>query len=230
VSLTQTNFPQIDPPRRDISARRPSRHAEHPANARLTAPPIISPHSAAASVTAVQPLSSVVADRPANETELLGLSASAPLRETTIPLPQSLPLPASARSDMSRHIAMQIAAAASDSAARPVELRLNPEELGRVRLSLMPNDGTMTVSIIAERSETLDLMRRHINLLAEEFRDIGYTDIQFAFGSSEQGDADSQTPTGGGAENTARHPEEPVARTEPAGTPQMSADALDLRF
>jgi hypothetical protein len=88
----------------------------------------------------------------------------------------------------------------------------------------------MTVSIIAERSETLDLMRRHINLLAEEFRDIGYTDIQFAFGSSEQGDADSQTPTGGSAENTARHPEEPVARTEPTGTPQMSADALDLRF
>ena len=42
---------------------------------------------------------------------------------------------------------------------RPVELTLNPEELGRVRMTLATHDAGITVTIVAERADTLDLMR-----------------------------------------------------------------------
>lgn len=73
---------------------------------------------------------------------------------------------------------------------RPVELALNPEELGRVRLSISAAESGITVSVLAERPETLDLMRRHIDQLAREFQALGYTNINFAFneGQSEHGE------------------------------------------
>jgi len=42
-------------------------------------------------------------------------------------------------------------------------------------------DTGISVLITAERPETLDLMRRHIDQLAEEFRSLGYEDIGFEF-------------------------------------------------
>lgn len=75
---------------------------------------------------------------------------------------------------------------------RPVELSLNPEELGRVRLSISAAESGITVHVLAERPETLDLMRRHIDQLAREFQALGYDSINFAFneGQSEQGTTD----------------------------------------
>ncbi len=39
---------------------------------------------------------------------------------------------------------------------------------------------------IADRPETLELMRRHIDILAQEFRDIGYGSAEFSFGQGGQ--------------------------------------------
>jgi flagellar hook-length control protein FliK len=50
-----------------------------------------------------------------------------------------------------------------------LEVALDPPELGRVRLSLVEVAGAMTLSITAERPETVELMRRHLDLLAQEF-------------------------------------------------------------
>jgi len=46
-------------------------------------------------------------------------------------------------------------------------------------------DTGISVLITAERPETLDLMRRHIDQLAEEFRNLGYEDIGFEFTGSD---------------------------------------------
>jgi flagellar hook-length control protein FliK len=74
--------------------------------------------------------------------------------------------------DLPPQAARQIAVALADVSRDPggaVEVALDPPELGRVRLSLVEVNGAMTLSIIAERPETADLMRRHLALLAEEF-------------------------------------------------------------
>lgn len=90
-------------------------------------------------------------------------------------------------------VAQQITTAIIQSAGRTTEISLNPEELGRVRISLTPADTGMTVTITSERLETADLMRRNIELLAREFADLGYENLSFNFeNSSEGGTGDGQ--------------------------------------
>jgi len=82
-------------------------------------------------------------------------------------------------------IARQIAEALQKLPDRPVEISLNPKELGRVRMNISAVEAGITVSVVAERPETLDLMRRNIDQLAREFEIIGYSDINFSFSQGE---------------------------------------------
>ena len=65
----------------------------------------------------------------------------------------------------------------------PVELTLRPEELGTVRMTLSPTDGGMTLTIAAERSETLELLRDEAGFdqLAADFREMGFENLNFSF-------------------------------------------------
>lgn len=92
------------------------------------------------------------------------------------------------RADLAPHIARQIVEVISHAAHRPVEIALSPQELGRVRISLSTDDGAITVNILAERPDTLDLMRRHIDQLGQTFRAMGYESISFSFGQGEESD------------------------------------------
>jgi flagellar hook-length control protein FliK len=93
--------------------------------------------------------------------------------------------------DTARHVASQIAVAVIDRAGRPTEISLSPGELGRVRLTMSTVDTAITLTISAERQETTDLLRKHIETLTQEFKDLGYNDISFTFGQGESApDAD----------------------------------------
>ncbi len=87
------------------------------------------------------------------------------------------------RIDMPQNVTRQIAEALHYSTNRPVEITLSPEELGRVRLGLAASEGGLVVTILAERSETTDLIRRHLSTLENAFEELGYSDIDFAFGN-----------------------------------------------
>ncbi len=98
----------------------------------------------------------------------------------------------SARADVTRAIAGQTAAAIQQrSGSGVVEIALNPEELGRVSIVLNGREDGLHMSIAAERPETLDLMRRHISVLASEFQKLGYGDISFDLGTSADAQHDS---------------------------------------
>lgn len=94
--------------------------------------------------------------------------------------------------DTARHIAQQIAVSVTNTGGRITEISLNPEELGRVRMTMSAADGAMTLHLSAERPETQDLLRRHIEVLAQEFRELGYTSIDFSFGSQGKGADDAK--------------------------------------
>lgn len=100
--------------------------------------------------------------------------------------------PATAGPETARHVAGQIALALAQQPGKPIEIALNPEELGRVKLSLSAADGAISLTILAERPETHDLLRRHIDVLAQEFRSLGYTDITFSFGKDGQSGTSAQ--------------------------------------
>ena len=79
---------------------------------------------------------------------------------------------------------------------KPVEISLNPEELGQVRMTLSTSDTGVTVMITSERPETLDLMRRHIDQLAQELLRLGYENTAFQFGAD---NSDERSPAREGA-------------------------------
>jgi flagellar hook-length control protein FliK len=102
--------------------------------------------------------------------------------DTTQTLSQPLNNTGQLRADLAPQIARQLAEVATQAASRPVEIALSPHELGRVRMSIVSDDNAITVNIIAERGETIDLMRRHIDQLGQTFRSMGYQQINFEFG------------------------------------------------
>ena len=113
--------------------------------------------------------------------------------------------PQSARADLVSHVARQIADVAHHLPARPVEITLSPEELGRVRLSMTTQETGIVLNVVAERPETMDLLRRHISQLGEQFQALGYENISFSFA----GGGDAQDSEGGTSDSPAHH--QPIA-------------------
>ena len=105
------------------------------------------------------------------------------------------------RMELARSIATQIGDAARASVDGTIEVRLSPMELGRVRLSMRQSELGLTVTVVAERAETMDLIRRNTDLFAQDLRNLGHQNIAFSFDQ----DAERQPADGpsGGADVTA---------------------------
>lgn len=93
------------------------------------------------------------------------------------------PLDASfmARPETARFVMNQIADVIRMGRDGTIEVSLKPEELGRVSLQLNGDGTTLNVAVSAERSETLDLLRRNADQLEQELRDLGYENLEFSF-------------------------------------------------
>ncbi|WP_300033210.1 flagellar hook-length control protein FliK [uncultured Roseobacter sp.] len=98
-----------------------------------------------------------------------------------------------ARAETPAMVARQMAEILQKMPDKPVELLLSPRELGRVRMSISAGEGTITVNVVAERPETLDLMKRNIDQLAREFESIGYDTINFSFSEGQQQSGEGET-------------------------------------
>lgn len=118
--------------------------------------------------------------------------------------------------------AAQLSEAIVTSGDGQIDLRLDPEELGRVRVTLHQDGDVMRVHIHADRPDTLDLLRRNAGDLAAELRAAGYEGTSFSFGDQSRDQSRRQPQAG--ASDTAS----PTAhRTAPL---QGSGAALDLRL
>jgi hypothetical protein len=80
--------------------------------------------------------------------------------------------------------ARQIAEAMRAAPGNRVDLTLMPEELGRVTISFQTEGDALRVHLMADRPETLDLLRRHAPELAADLRAQGYDTTSFSFGRS----------------------------------------------
>lgn len=139
----------------------------------------------------------------------------------------ALPLPAPVAA---RDLAPAIVEMTRTGKDGPLELALAPEELGRLTISLRQEGDFLRVSMIAERPETLDLLRRHAGDFLADLRQSGFSGASFSFGQSGQ----NQTPRFGsnplGADGAG--PAQSAAldfKNSPVNRPQHGA-GLDLRF
>lgn len=133
-----------------------------------------------------------------------------------------------ARADSVRHAAAQAVEVIIRQPGKPVEIALNPEELGRVRMALTTTESGVSVVITSERPETLELMRRHIDQLAQEFLRLGYENTAFEFGSDSGNGAPVPTglPDAAEAESGFPNADTPLHPT----TSRLVTTGLDLRL
>lgn len=108
------------------------------------------------------------------------------LLDTTSPLRRATGFSFS-RVDLPHHVTAQVTDSILRTNTQQIELQLDPVELGRVKINLQTQDGSVVVHITADRGETLDLLRRHMDILAQDLRDIGYKTSQFAFSDGRSG-------------------------------------------
>ncbi|MEL6953101.1 MAG: flagellar hook-length control protein FliK [Pseudomonadota bacterium] len=115
------------------------------------------------------------------------------------------------------------------------EIALDPPELGKLRIVVSEGATGINIAITAERGETADLMRRHIDLLRQEFAREGVTggSIEFNQGDpSQRGDQNSSDPEHS-ANGLAVEPIEDATPLEPTTSRnhgRTASGGLDLRL
>lgn len=130
--------------------------------------------------------------------------------------------------------ASQIAArilARGGEAAGPIEIALDPPELGRVRIVIHPAELAVALSIHAELPQTLELLRRQSDSLLGELRSMGYDSVDLEFSSQhdrEDGtpDVDWQMHLQGGPEQLSENAQ---AHVPGSMSTMAAAGRLDLR-
>ncbi|MVO15584.1 flagellar hook-length control protein FliK [Parasedimentitalea huanghaiensis] len=140
------------------------------------------------------------------------------------------------RPETPRLVAAQLATALATKGERNIDVALNPEELGRVKMRVTTTDSSVIVMITTERPETGDMMRRHINELADEFRQMGFEDISFEFGgegfAGQMGEGAEQGASFGGGSSEASDTD-PLANNIPEPAQKnlrLGETGLDMRI
>lgn len=141
------------------------------------------------------------------------------LQKPTRPLDQPTPV---------RQLAEAVIASPPEKQTR-IEVMLAPETLGRVHFDMRQDAGSLSITLSAERPETLDLMRRHLPDLVAELRQAGIQTGTFSFGSWGEGrqmPAATTNPEGhlGGA------PPPPSQHIPPPPRQIMAAGTLNIRL
>ncbi len=91
--------------------------------------------------------------------------------------------------------AQVIAAIRSDKGSNEIDVRLDPPELGRVKISFsFERSDIVTATVSSERTDTLDLMRRHQDELARELERAGFSKVRLDFSAGDSGRAFSDQP------------------------------------
>lgn len=128
-----------------------------------------------------------------------------------------------------RQVAGQMAVAVQNAGGGQITLQLAPVELGRVDITLQTRDQGLSLLIVADRPETLDLMRRHVDQLADDLHALGFGSLDLQFRQN------GQNGERGGDSGEAQAG--PTASTDPGlALPAMPAGQLaltgrlDLRF
>ena len=134
-----------------------------------------------------------------------------------------------ASAEAAREIAQQIGARITPLARGQFEMTLAPAELGRLEIALREVDGVMTLSVSAERPETLDLIRRHIDLLAQELRQIAQRELSLHVGTDSSGGKRTDPNSIHHASDTA-HASADESETPRTASPVKPRDHLDLRL
>ncbi len=113
------------------------------------------------------------------------------------------------------------------------EILLSEPGLGELSMTVSQDGGLVSVTVAADRADTLDLVRRNIDLLARDLRELGFQSLNFSFQQGSGAEGGGQ-PAGPWLTEAGADPLPPVQGAElsvvsrPAAVPTGSG--LDLRI
>ena len=111
---------------------------------------------------------------------------------------RSVTLPA--RTQLVPQISMKIVENVNAASEGLVEITLEPEDLGKLRMQVVRSDTGWSLNVFAERPETMDLMRRHLDQLQKDLISAGYEDLNIELGNGQSSGGDGlQQGSGNGA-------------------------------
>ena len=122
-------------------------------------------------------------------------------------------------------VLQQIATILPGRADGQVELRLDPPELGNVRLQFSQSDGSLLTLVSAERPEIDAMLRRHADGLLAMLKEAGFDDVSLQFGDHAQQGMDQQAEHAQSGEGGRSSMAETVVLSVP-----VISDRLDLRM
>jgi hypothetical protein len=134
----------------------------------------------------------------------------------------ALTTPTAHSTQLAGSISSQMQVAIRERSGGKIDIALVPEELGRVRMSISSGDAGMIVTIAAERSETADLMRRHMEQFNRDLQRMGFHDVSFDF----QGDKG----TGAGFDSFFNEDQAEVEITQNVETADGSPATMPLAY
>lgn len=188
VNTEQTDALNLPPPQPDRAAPRPfaapSETALPDARADPTAKPEALPDRAALP-------QSVFATDSAVATPTVG--GADQIKQTPVVITQSGTFPTASppvTQPLPPRLSADLVSLAKSSPGGPVEILLNPEELGQLRFEIHQKADQMRVVLSVERPETMDLLRRNAEQLLGEFRAAGFTGASLSFGQWDQQSSD----------------------------------------
>lgn len=126
----------------------------------------------------------------------------------------------------------QIGVAVKGAESSEIEIRLDPPELGRMKISIETTEHGTRAVVMAERAETQDLLRRQTDILARELEAAGFegASVEFAMDqgfTGENSEAESQT----GNENRSYALTDEMTASAPTfDRARMSVTGLDIRL
>lgn len=182
-------------------------------------------------------LNSIEAEQaaPVHEVDSVPIALDEPVQQTPREVAQHSAMPSPfARAEIARAIAGQLAATIQTRPGTGImEISLSPEELGRVSIVLNGRDDGLQMTIATERPDTMELLRRHLSVLTEEFQKLGYGNLNIDLGTpSDSGARDQWTDE---FDAQAAPESEPVQNVHPAQAtplPQTPAPVrgIDMRY
>jgi flagellar hook-length control protein FliK len=175
----------------------------------------------ASAVVPVEDTAPALADTPVDYAPLSSpfhlspsaLRADAPVIVATAPVPLA-------------SVPQAIIHAAQSIADQPINIQLDPVELGALSFCIDTNASVLVVTITAERSETLDMLRKHSDQFIADLRQQGFTGINLQFGDS------GQTPHDQPKQSPQSPPPsfQPLEPQQPQPTRAKPTSGLDLRL
>ncbi len=146
----------------------------------------------------------------------------------------STTLAPSARVDVPQPVSRQVTDAIRtlQKGGRMVEVALSPAELGNVRMTMAVSETGMTVVVLADRPETLELLKRNIGDLKQSFEDMGHDSVSFSFEQQDQQQDSASQDNGVPTRSVSYEESEPSITIEkPAHAPlSHTSTGVDIRL